>query len=394
MTLTSEYQHEPVLLQEILDALDPVLFKRTHMQLKAAQRGDEELLVGPYVCDCTLGGAGHSLRFAEHMVKAYSQAESSLTESGVPKQASAAGKQEQAIQALPKLEEYKALVQRYSLQFQLAPEVLLPHLIGIDQDDFALKTARERLSKLCKNDLSHVQAKGNFSELDRILVELRCPGVDFFLFDIGVSSPQFDIPERGFSYRVDAPLDMRMDPSNQTLNAQEIINHYNEADLTRIFRDYGEEKFAHRIAHLICEKRRSKRIETSFELVDIIKQAIPAATRRSGGHPAKRSFQALRIEVNQELEVLKLALESAIRWLNPHGRLAVISYHSLEDRLVKQMFAEHAQTCVCPPDLPICQCGRVPTLELVNRKPIQASQEEIKRNPRAKSAKLRIAQKL
>lgn len=394
MTLTSEYQHEPVLLQEVLDALDPVLQRKTRRQLEAASLADEELLSPACVCDCTLGGAGHSLRFAQHMIQSYVQAYYHSCPETNGKDRLEIQQREGISQPLAELNIYKAILELYSTKFQVKPELLMPRLIGIDQDDRALEVAAARLSQACQGRLHQLQAKGNFSELDRILTELCCPGVDFFLFDIGVSSPQFDVPERGFSYRFDAPLDMRMDPRNQSLTAQEIINHYHEADLTRIFREYGEEKFAHRIAQLICRARARKTIETTFELVDLIKQAIPAAARRSGGHPAKRSFQALRIEVNRELEVLKHALEAAVRWLNPQGRIAVISYHSLEDRLVKQIFAQYAQSCICPPDIPVCQCGHTPVIELVNRKPILASEEELVRNPRSQSAKLRIAQKL
>jgi 16S rRNA (cytosine1402-N4)-methyltransferase len=225
-------------------------------------------------------------------------------------------------------------------------------------------------------------------------MEAGLPYVDGFLFDLGVSSPQLDFPERGFSYREDAPLDMRMDPGHQTLTAAEVIATYDEADLARIIRDFGEEKWAARIASFIAEKRTHQPIATTMQLVDVIKAAIPAAARREGGHPAKRTFQALRIEINRELDVLKSGLEAAIRWLAPGGRIAVISYHSLEDRIVKTTFNELARGCVCPPDLPVCTCGHEPVLRVLTRKAIVPSAEEIENNPRARSAKLRAAEKI
>ncbi|MEG2261908.1 MAG: 16S rRNA (cytosine(1402)-N(4))-methyltransferase RsmH, partial [Raoultibacter sp.] len=186
----------------------------------------------------------------------------------------------------------------------------------------------------------------------------------------------------------------RMDPGKQTLNAAEIVNTYNAADLTRILRDYSDEKWASRIAEFICKQRVNGAIETSEQLVEVIKAAVPASARRAGGHPAKRTFQALRIEVNSELTVLRRGLESALRWLAPNGRIVVMSYHSLEDKIVKDVFAQHAQGCICPPDLPICVCNNKPTIKLITRKPIVPTEEEIDRNPRARSAKLRVAQRL
>ncbi|MCR5583386.1 MAG: 16S rRNA (cytosine(1402)-N(4))-methyltransferase RsmH, partial [Eggerthellaceae bacterium] len=197
-----------------------------------------------------------------------------------------------------------------------------------------------------------------------------------------------------FSFKETAPLDMRMDPGKQTLTAEEIINTYNAADLTRIIRTYSDEKWASRIAEFIVAARERERITTSDQLVEIIKAAIPASARRSGGHPAKRTFQALRIEVNSELDVLRSGLEAAIRWLAPGGRIAVISYHSLEDRIVKDTFAEYAKGCTCPPDFPVCVCGNVPIVKVLTRKPVLPSDEEVARNARARSAKLRVAQKL
>ena len=220
------------------------------------------------------------------------------------------------------------------------------------------------------------------------------PGVDGFLFDLGVSSPQLDIPGRGFSYNEDAPLDMRMDPGNNTLNAAEVINTYNEHDLARILRVYGEEKFASQIAREIVRRREHEPIETTGQFVEIIKAGIPAAARRHGGHPAKKSFQAIRIEVNHELDVLERGLDAATRWLNPGGRICVISYHSLEDRIVKNHFKEMSQGCTCPPEIPVCVCGNVPILKVITRKPLVAQPDEVARNPRARSAKIRVAQRL
>ena len=229
--------------------------------------------------------------------------------------------------------------------------------------------------------------------MDDLLLSAEVPGVDAILFDLGVSSVQIDTIERGFSFKESAPLDMRMDPGKQTLTAAEILNTYNAADLTRIIRDNSDEKWASRIASFIVKAREGQPFSTSDQLVEVIKAAIPSSARRAGGHPAKRTFQALRIEVNSELTVLRRGLDAAVRWLNPQGRIAVISYHSLEDRIVKETFASFANRCTCPPDLPVCVCGKSPVLEIVNRKPIVPTAEEIARNPRARSAKLRVAQK-
>jgi 16S rRNA (cytosine1402-N4)-methyltransferase len=266
-------------------------------------------------------------------------------------------------------------------------------LIGIDQDPQALEVAEVRLKETFPN-LKLKLFNRNFGELDEILIEAELPGIDAILFDLGGSSYQFDTPERGFKYSIDAPLDMRMNPSKQTITAVEVINHYNATDLTRIFQDYGEEKWASRISDFIVEARSKTTIETSGQLVKLIEAAIPIGARREGGHPAKRVFQALRIEVNAELEVLKAGLDSAIRWLNPGGRIAVISYHSLEDRIVKQNFADNTKGCICPDGIPECVCGRVPILKTITKKPILPSVEEVKENIRAKSAKLRVAEKL
>ena len=316
--MTAEYRHVPVMLAEVLAELDPQ--------------------AGEVTCDCTLGGAGHTVELAK----------------------------------------------------RVAPDGLS---IGIDQDDMALAAATERLAREVP-EASVRLLKGNFGNLDELIVEAEVPGVDCFLFDLGVSSPQLDIPERGFSYHEDAPLDMRMNSGNHTLTAAEVINTYNEADLARILRVYGDERFAARIAKRIVARRAKEPIETTLQLVDVIKEAIPAAARRTGGHPARRTFQALRIEVNHELDVLDQGLRAAIRWANPGGRICVISYHSLEDRIVKHVFSELSQGCTCPPDLPVCVCGHVPIVNVRTRKPLVASDEEVAANPRSRSALMRVAVKL
>lgn len=317
--LTTEFRHVPVMLREVVETLSPV--------------------DGDVVCDCTLGGAGHSLELGRH-----------CSPSGL--------------------------------------------LIGIDQDPDALAAAAQRIRANIPEVVS-TQLRGNFSQLDELLQQAQVIGVDCFLFDLGVSSPQLDRAERGFSYNEDAPLDMRMNPDNQSLTAAEVVNTYTEADLTRILRMYGEEKWASRIAQFIVRARAHTPIETTLQLVEIIKEAIPASQRRQGGHhPARKTFQALRIEVNHELDALQQGLEAAIRWLNPGGRICVISYHSLEDRIVKNIFKKWSQGCTCPPDIPVCVCGNVPVLELGERKPRIPSDEEIQRNSRARSAKMRTARKL
>ena len=289
--LTQEYRHEPVMLGEVLESL----------QLKS----------GSVVCDCTLGGAGHSVKMAAQ-----------VGETGL--------------------------------------------LLGVDQDDMALEAAGARLDREVPG-VPHQLLKGNFGDLDELLCSAEVPGVDGFLFDLGVSSPQLDIPGRGFSYNEDAPLDMRMDPGNNTLNAAEVINTYNEHDLARILRVYGEEKFASQIALEIVRRRESEPIETTGQFVEIIKAGIPAAARR---------------------------LDAATRWLNPGGRICVISYHSLEDRIVKNHFKEMSQGCTCPPEIPVCVCGNVPILKVITRKPLVAQPDEVARNPRARSAKIRVAERL
>ncbi len=267
-------------------------------------------------------------------------------------------------------------------------------LIGIDQDEVALASAAERLEAIPgANRPELALLRGNFGDLDDMLASCEIPGIDAILFDLGVSSVQIDTQSRGFSFKENGPLDMRMDPGKQTLTAQEIVNTYNAADLARIIRAYSDEKWASRIADFIVKAREEAPIEESGQLVDIIKAAIPASARRAGGHPAKRTFQALRIEVNSELTVLRRGLDAAVRWLNPGGMLVVISYHSLEDRIVKDTFARFANRCACPPELPVCACGKQPILDVVTRKPQLPTPEEIERNPRARSAKLRVARK-
>ncbi len=268
-------------------------------------------------------------------------------------------------------------------------------LIGIDQDEVALTAASEKLRAIPDEHRPELALlRGNFGNLDELLLSCEIPGIDAILFDLGVSSVQIDTQSRGFSFKENGPLDMRMDPGNQTLTAQEIVNTYNAADLARIIRSNSDEKWASRIADFIVKARAEAPFEESGQLVDVIKAAIPASARRAGGHPAKRTFQALRIEVNSELTVLRRGLDAAVRWLNPNGLIAVISYHSLEDRIVKDTFASYANRCTCPPDLPVCTCGKKPILEVLTRKPVVPAKEEIDRNPRARSAKLRIARKL
>ncbi|TCP70435.1 16S rRNA (cytosine(1402)-N(4))-methyltransferase RsmH [Baia soyae] len=289
---------------------------------------------GVYV-DCTLGGAGHSRLIA-----------SQLNQDGV--------------------------------------------LIGLDQDTKALSAAKERLDGMvCQVHL----VKTNFRHIAQVVRELGFTGVDGILFDLGVSSPQLDESERGFSYHVEAPLDMRMD-REQDRTAFEVVNQYDEAEIARILYIYGEEKFSRRIARRIVEYRTNKPIETTTELAEIIKEAIPAATRRSGPHPARRSFQAIRIAVNEELTVFEEALEQVMEILAPGGRVSVITFHSLEDRICKQFYLEQAKGCICPPNFPICTCHQKPKLKIITRKPTAPSVEELERNARARSAKLRVAEKI
>lgn len=262
-------------------------------------------------------------------------------------------------------------------------------LIGFDQDKDALKAAGERL-KDCKN-VTYVHS--NFYAIYDVLTDLGIDGVDGILMDLGVSSYQLDNGERGFSYMQDAPLDMRMNRENE-FSAYEIVNTYSEEELYRIIKEYGEEKFAKRIASFIVKNREEKNIETTLELVEIIKAAIPAKARREGPHPAKRTFQAIRIEVNKELEIISKTILDGVKKLNKGGRMAIITFHSLEDRIVKNTFKELANPCTCPSEFPVCVCNRKPEVKLISRKPIEASKEELEFNPRSRSAKLRIIEKL
>lgn len=289
---------------------------------------------GIYV-DCTLGGAGHASRIAEK-----------LNENG--------------------------------------------HLIGIDQDDDAIAAATSRLKPYkCKIDIVH----SNFKNLEQVLKDLQIEFVDGFLFDLGVSSYQLDEAERGFSYMHDAPLDMRMDKTKE-FSAYNVVNEYDEDRLNYIFKTYGEERWSKRIAQFIVQYRREKPIETTGQLVDIIRRAIPAAVRKKAtGHPAKRIFQAVRIEVNNELGILEDTFRAAVNHLNSGGRIAVITFHSLEDRITKNVFKEMARGCICPPQLPVCVCHHKAQIKLCGRA-VKPSDEEMEKNSRSKSAKLRIAEKL
>ena len=289
---------------------------------------------GTYV-DCTLGGAGHASRIAEK-----------LNENG--------------------------------------------HLIGIDQDDDAIEAASSRLKPYkCKIDIVH----SNFKNLEQVLKDLQIEFVDGFLFDLGVSSYQLDEADRGFSYMHDAPLDMRMDKAGK-FSAYDVVNGYDEEKLNYIFKTYGEERWSKRIAQFIVEYRRENPIETTGQLVDIIRRAIPAAERKKAtGHPAKRIFQAIRIEVNNELGILEDTFRTAVSHLNSGGRIAVITFHSLEDRITKNVFKEMARGCICPPQLPVCVCHHKAQIKLCG-KAIKPSNEEMEENSRSKSAKLRIAEKL
>ena len=315
-TLTPAFRHEPVMLQEVLDTL--------------------KLKRGSVVCDCTLGGAGHSVKMAAQ-----------VGEDGL--------------------------------------------LLGVDQDDMALEAAAARLEREAPGTPTKL-LKGNFGDLDKLLCSAEVPGVDGFLFDLGVSSPQLDIPGRGFSYNEDAPLDMRMDDRN-SLTARDIVNTYSENDLYRIIRDYGEDKFAKNIAKHIVAARQKQEITTTGELNEIIKAAIPKKVRATGGHPSKRTYQAIRIELNHELDVLRDNLDDMIDLLNPGGRICIITFHSLEDRIVKSNFKKNENPCTCPPSFPVCVCGNKSKGTVITRKPILPSEKELEENSRSKSAKLRVFEK-
>ena len=263
-------------------------------------------------------------------------------------------------------------------------------LYGLDRDDQAIAAASEKL----KNYPGFTAIHGNFHDAAAILAEVGAPPLDGVLLDLGVSSPQLDQAERGFSYHSDAPLDMRMDRT-QGQTAAELLNSMDEQELMEIIRDFGEEKWAARIAKIICEHRKQKPIETTFDLVDAVDAAIPKAVRRKDdGHPARRTFQAVRIAVNDELAPLEQALCDFVKCLKPGGRICVITFHSLEDRIVKRCFQRLQNPCVCPPKAPVCTCGKKPTVKILAGGAVKPTEEEIMRNPRARSAKLRVAEKL
>lgn len=292
---------------------------------------------GSTIVDCTLGGAGHAAKIAEN----------------------------------------------------IAPG---GWLVGLDVDNAAINAAINALAPFGQQIKISI-IKASYDSLDQVLTELGTGLIDGILYDIGISSHHVDTGERGFSYQIDGPLDMRFDQT-QELTAEKVVNEYSKEELERILREYGEERFAGRIAEFIVEKRKVRPIKTTLELVEVIKDAVPAQARRKGPHPAKRTFQALRIEVNQELKKLESSLEQAIRWLKPGGRIVVISYHSLEDRIVKETFRKWEKPCVCPPRAPVCTCGQVPIARVITRKAVKPGKEEVEKNPRARSAKLRAAERV
>ncbi len=273
---------------------------------------------------------------------------------------------------------------------RIAAQLTTGRLIGIDRDEVALSAASRRLEPY-KDRVTLVHS--NFCQIPSVLRDLGIAGVDGILLDLGVSSPQLDDGSRGFSYMADAPLDMRMDHTD-SLNAATVVNTWPYEELKRILYDYGEERYAPQIASAICKRREQRPIETTLELVDVIRSAMPPAALREKQHPAKRSFQAIRIAVNDELGAVSQVMEGAIPCLNPGGRLAVITFHSLEDRIVKNAMAAAAKGCTCPPNFPVCVCGKKPKVKIVTRKPIVSGEEELESNPRARSAKLRICEKL
>ena len=273
---------------------------------------------------------------------------------------------------------------------EIARRLTTGRLIGIDRDVTAIAAARERL----RDYMDHVTlVHSNFDRIGAILEELNISGADGMLFDLGVSSPQLDDAQRGFSYMHDAPLDMRMDRT-AALDAHQVVNRWPYEELRRILYEYGEERYAPAIAKGICRARETAPIETTLQLVDVIKSAMPPQALREKQHPAKRSFQAIRIAVNGELDALPPMLNAAAEHLNAGGRLAVISFHSLEDRIIKKTMQELATGCTCPPNFPVCVCGKTPKMKLISRKPITPGEGELTENPRARSAKLRVAEKL
>ncbi len=273
---------------------------------------------------------------------------------------------------------------------KIAERLTTGRLIAIDQDETAVKVATERLSVYGERA---TVVRSNFSSVREVCCGLGIERIDGILMDLGVSSYQLDTPERGFSYNYDAPLDMRMN-EDSAFSAYDVVNGYTEQQLRDVIFGYGEEKFGGRIADEILKAREVKPIETTFELVDIIKKAIPAAARQNGPHPAKRTFQAIRIEVNGELNVIAPAIEDATSLLGVGGRIAIITFHSLEDRIVKQKYASLASGCTCPKNFPVCVCGNKPRLKIITKKPILPSEIELEENPRSRSAKLRVAEKI
>ncbi len=273
---------------------------------------------------------------------------------------------------------------------QIAARLSTGRLIGIDRDPIALKAAGERLAPYADRvTLVH----SNFCEISNVLDDLGIEGVDGVLLDLGVSSPQLDDGDRGFSYMVDAPLDMRMN-NGDVLTAETIVNTWSYEELRRILYDYGEERYSPQIASAICRKREAAPIKTTLELVDVIRSAMPASALREKQHPAKRSFQAIRIAVNDELGAVRKVMEAAIPKLNSGGRLAIITFHSLEDRIVKNGMNDAAKGCTCPPNFPVCVCGKKPQVKIITKKPIVSTELELEQNPRARSAKLRICEKI
>lgn len=273
---------------------------------------------------------------------------------------------------------------------EIAKRLEAGRLIAIDQDETAVAVATERLNALNKNT---TVVRNNFCNIADVCRELDIESIDGVLLDLGVSSYQLDTAERGFSYSADAPLDMRMD-NRVSLSAYDVVNGYSEQSIKKILFDYGEERYAPQIAAAIVKRREKEPIRTTAELSDIIKSAMPSAAREGGHHPAKRSFQAIRIEVNKELDVIEHAIRDAVSLLNKGGRMAIITFHSLEDRIVKQTFASLATGCTCPRDLPICICNNKPKVKILTKKPILPSKQELEENPRSRSAKLRVIEKL
>ena len=273
---------------------------------------------------------------------------------------------------------------------QIVKRLTTGRLIGIDRDPVALCAAGERLAPFADRvTLVH----SNFCQIAQVLKDLDISGVDGILLDLGVSSPQLDDGSRGFSYMVDAPLDMRMN-GEDVMSAYDVVNTWSQEELKRILYDYGEERYAPQIAGAICRRREQKPIETTLELVDVIRSTMPAAALREKQHPAKRSFQAIRIAVNDELGSVEKVMKDAVPCLNPGGRLAVITFPSLEDRIVKNAMANAAKGCTCPPNFPVCVCGKQPQVKVLTRKPSVSGEEELERNPRARSAKLRVCEKI